>query len=433
MLAALVELKARAGDEILHRLRDEHFSPARQSRDARADRDGDAGDLALVQLALARVDARANLEPELAHAVHDRVRAANRPRGPVERREETVAGGVLLVAAEPGQLAPHEGVVPVEQLPPGVVAESSGPLGRTDDVREHQRREHGVGNFRCDLSGHEALDLLGELRRQEDAPPIVPGDSLRPRGRNALRDVERVRLVVLPFAVEHDRRHPHRRQNLTEVGITPGSVHGVRDRRARTDANPVHEPLALFWARHERRRIPGQHLVAELLRAPPVAERGERLLPFPHVVLRKMNDRVEERERARPLRIRRREERRHRTTVLRAEKHRARRPDGVEDGAHVVHACLQCGELPAVVGEARPPLVEQDHAERSREALVEAAPVRRLPPEDEVREIVRDVDEVDIAVTDDLVRDRHVSAAGIADVRFHDPSFLDLRRGDNGR
>ena len=60
------------------------------------DRHRDPDDLAVVQLALAGVDAGSNLHPDLAHRVAD---GDGRPNGscrPIERGEEPVAGGVQL-------------------------------------------------------------------------------------------------------------------------------------------------------------------------------------------------------------------------------------------------------------------------------------------------------------------------------------------------
>src|SRR2546428_4139274 len=71
VLAALVELEPRARDEVLDRAGDEHLARARRGRYARADVDGDAADLAGGDLAFARVQAGANLEPERVHRIPD--------------------------------------------------------------------------------------------------------------------------------------------------------------------------------------------------------------------------------------------------------------------------------------------------------------------------------------------------------------------------
>jgi hypothetical protein len=128
---------------------------------------------------------------------------------------------------------------------------------------------------------------------------------------------------------------------------------------------------------------------------------------------------VKERERARPLRVRGRVQHRHRATVVRAEDDSLGGADGVEDGAHVLHPRFERGELPVAVGEARTALVKQDEPEIAREALVEAAPVRRLPAVDEVGTEVRNEHEIGVGVADHLIGDRRSAALGIADIRLH--------------
>jgi hypothetical protein len=78
-----------------------------------------------------------------------------------------------------------------------------------------------------------------------------------------------------------------------------------------------------------------------------------------------------------------------------------------------------------VIGQARATLVEQDQSERAREALVERAPMRGLPAIDEVRHEVGHIHEIDLALTDDLVRDRDATAAHVPDPILHDTIFTD--------
>src|SRR3954471_13415445 len=79
--------------------------------------------------------------------------------------------------------------------------------------------------------------------------------------------------------------------------------------------------------------------------------------------------------------------------------------------------------MPAEVREARPALVEEDQPEPLRQALVEGPPARQLPEVDEVGDVVRDVDEVDLALAYDLIRDGDSAAAGVADVEAHHGQF----------
>ena len=80
----------------------------------------------------------------------------------------------------------------------------------------------------------------------------------------------------VPFRVQtcpiHDeRRHTDGRQNLAKVGLDPSAVERVGGGRAGPSSKPIGEPLPLRRVGAERRRGVFENLVAELLRAPPIA------------------------------------------------------------------------------------------------------------------------------------------------------------------
>src|SRR2546423_14547095 len=135
VLAALLEGDPGAGDEVAHRARDEHLARPGERRDARAGVDGDSAHLPVRELALARVQPGAELEPEAAHAVADRPRGADRARRPVEGGEEAVAGGVDLAAAEAHELCADGGLVRPSELAAAPVAALGGPLALAADLR----------------------------------------------------------------------------------------------------------------------------------------------------------------------------------------------------------------------------------------------------------------------------------------------------------
>src|SRR5438067_11934507 len=140
--AAVLEPEPGAGDEILDRPRDQHLAGTGAAGEPRADVDGKAGDLAVGHLALAGVDSRPHLEAEAAQVLADRAGALDRAARTVEGGEDAVPGGVDLFAPVLAQPPPDHGVVPLEQLPPGAVAERRCPLGRADEVGEENRREY---------------------------------------------------------------------------------------------------------------------------------------------------------------------------------------------------------------------------------------------------------------------------------------------------
>src|SRR5690349_9610939 len=71
MLPAVIELDPGAGDEVLHGARNEHLAGSRKRRDASADRDRDAFDLAVCDLTLAGMEAGTNVEVESLKRVAD--------------------------------------------------------------------------------------------------------------------------------------------------------------------------------------------------------------------------------------------------------------------------------------------------------------------------------------------------------------------------
>jgi hypothetical protein len=75
----------------------------------------DAGQIVPDNLDLARVQAAADRDPESSQRVTHRHGAADRPRGPVEGREEPVAGRIDLPSAVAGQDLAHRGVMALQQ------------------------------------------------------------------------------------------------------------------------------------------------------------------------------------------------------------------------------------------------------------------------------------------------------------------------------
>src|SRR5262249_27219847 len=80
---AVLEVDAGAGDELPDRARDEDLARRRVRRDARADMHGDSGHLCVDHLALPGVEARPELQSQIAHGCADRDGARDCPRRPV--------------------------------------------------------------------------------------------------------------------------------------------------------------------------------------------------------------------------------------------------------------------------------------------------------------------------------------------------------------
>src|SRR5262249_4316775 len=142
--------------------RHEHLAWSGQRSHAGADDHGDAAELLSDDLALARVQAGPDLEAEVAHRALDRGRAADRADRAVEGREEAVPGRVELAALKAVELRADDPMVTLDEVRPGPVAQLDSPDRRVDDVREQDRREHGVWHR---LAGHaveEPDDLVDE-------------------------------------------------------------------------------------------------------------------------------------------------------------------------------------------------------------------------------------------------------------------------------
>ena len=142
MRASVLEGDPRARDEVLDRARDKHLARLGPGGNAGAGVDGDPRHLPVQQLTLACVETRAHLQLQRVHVLDDRLRAPDRPRRPIEAREEPVAGGVDLTSPEPDELPPYQLVVTLQELVPSTISQHCRPLGRTDDVGEEDGREH---------------------------------------------------------------------------------------------------------------------------------------------------------------------------------------------------------------------------------------------------------------------------------------------------
>jgi hypothetical protein len=120
---AIGEFDAGSRDEVANGLRDDDFARSRYRCDARSDRDCEAGDLAVVDLALAHVDSDPGFEPDRSDAIDDRLCGADRPGWAVEGREEAIAGGVALLPSEAAELSAHNRVVFGEKVSPSPIAD----------------------------------------------------------------------------------------------------------------------------------------------------------------------------------------------------------------------------------------------------------------------------------------------------------------------
>jgi hypothetical protein len=167
---------------------------------------------------------RANLQVKLAETVSDR--AANPPRGAVERREEAVASRVHLPSPEPRELAADDVVVFFEQLPPGAVAEVGSMGSRIDDIGEQHGREHPI---RLSNQLSRVADIREERLQLAKEPFLVADQRLDVMARK-LHETRAADVVgqVAPTsdiesrylrALEHERRHLDEWQYVANVDV----------------------------------------------------------------------------------------------------------------------------------------------------------------------------------------------------------------------
>ena len=268
--------------------------------------------------------------------------------------------------------------------------------------------------------GQEALHLERNLGIRVDAD-VRGGQLDQPGVRDALGHVG---AAVQPLRVAEDERgHRDRRKHLADVGLhqhphEPGGGAG-----AGGEPLVVHVPLLEGVVVRIARKEPA-HLLALVLAAAPVETR---LAHLPAPLLHRLPGReVRRRGHARPgvlederdhaLRIGGREHGR-KLTPRRAgaEQGGALRAGVVHHRTEVVHTCLERGQVAGSVREAGPALVEQDQARERREPVAEVNEDRLFPGPDQVDQEGHE-QHVHGPVTDHLVRDAHVPAAGVADL-----------------
>ena len=118
---------------------------------------GETARLAALELELAERDAGPDVDAERTDSLRDRDGASDRVDRTVERREEAVAGRVVLATTEPTQFPADELMVAADQLGPSTIPQLGRDRRRADDVREQDRSETTPGGRRSPL--HVAVPL----------------------------------------------------------------------------------------------------------------------------------------------------------------------------------------------------------------------------------------------------------------------------------
>ena len=84
-----------------------------------------------------------------------------------------------------------------------------------------------------------------------------------------------------------------------------------------------------------------------------------------------------------------------------------------------------------MIGQTRAALVKQNEAERTRQPLVEHSELLNLPVVNEIRHPAGHINEIDIALTDNLIGDRDTTVTHVADRTLHQRILTDLSHASN--
>ena len=386
-----------------------------------------------MHLAFAGVEAGADLDPECPERIADRRGSLDSASRPVEGGEEPVTGCVELPPLIPRKLAANDGVMPLKQFSPGRVADARGELGRADDIREEDRREHSL---RTTGMGEARDEVRGRLHRRAVRLVIDPGvDTPEGRKIHELGAANPLRSEVAgpgkdgPW--EDQGRNADGGKDVGDVELHRGAERRQRGAGAEAASHVPDEPVAEALVLGDLGRPFAGERVEIASLAPAGTDPGQTLPPLllgrrPRVVgrARPLDPGVEQDEPSASLRIRRREQDAHAGARSARPEHGALRSDGVHHRPHVVHRRLDRRHLPDAIREPRPTLVEHQHPAARGEPLDVTDQKRLLPRRQQVAGDTTHEDDVRRASADDLVRDRDITAAGIAHVgRLHSPQY----------
>jgi hypothetical protein len=140
--SAVIETQTRSGDEVLDSAGYQYLARPGERCHARADMDGNSGDVVAAAIAFAGVHSCAHIQAKLAVAIDRRDRAPDRAGGHVEGGEDSVARRVDLAATKTHERSADALIVRLEQVAPGIIADFGQDRGRIDDVGEHDGREY---------------------------------------------------------------------------------------------------------------------------------------------------------------------------------------------------------------------------------------------------------------------------------------------------
>src|SRR6185312_9901805 len=119
----------------------------------------DALHISIDEIDLSGVEANSHVDADRVERLVDRFGTSDRAGRTVEGREESVTRRLHLSPLEPIERLADDPVVLGEELAPSRISDLGRAVGRADDVREENRREHTVVLRSGARTGDEVLDL----------------------------------------------------------------------------------------------------------------------------------------------------------------------------------------------------------------------------------------------------------------------------------
>src|SRR5680860_392325 len=209
VLTTVVELEARARDQVLDRARHDDLRRLRDRGHPLTNVDRHAADVVPADLDLAGVQADPDLQAQARSRVADGTAAADRARRPVEGGQKAIPHRLHFAALERLQLVADGRVVSIEEVLPPTIAEGRRSFGGADDVGEHDGGEDPVGIGPDPHPGQELSNLLDDDVGITDPGEVIVAGQFDVPGTRDLSGHPAARPPVddaVAVTVEHERR-----------------------------------------------------------------------------------------------------------------------------------------------------------------------------------------------------------------------------------
>jgi hypothetical protein len=242
MFAGVFELDTCARNEVPDSTRNHNLAGVGHIHNARREMNRNPENICFGPLDLAGVQASPNLNAKRDHRFHDRLSTPDRAPRAIERDEKPISQRLNFVAAEARYFPANGSVMSLQQFMPRFVAQFTRPRGRTDDIGEHEGRQHAArfGCAACLGPGDEVHDHIRDLQGiVSDPVNVVRTIQLYELGARNMGGEEPAGLNTdgrILGPVQNKRRNENGRQDIVNVDLAV-HAHQIDDGR-RTPAQP---------------------------------------------------------------------------------------------------------------------------------------------------------------------------------------------------